>query len=92
MPEMMKVCDKLGVTDKSLFNFDLRNFDWEEFTAQYIRGVRVYVMKEPLDNILEARKRFQRMKYLHYAVTTIFMAIILYYVIGLVSSLLSIFF
>ncbi|XP_014210111.1 fatty acyl-CoA reductase 1-like [Copidosoma floridanum] len=68
VPETMKVNDRLGPEDRKLFQFDMRGFDWATFIGWYVRGTRIYMMKESMDNVPQMRLRFRRLKLLHYGV------------------------
>lgn len=88
----LAICDKLNETDKRIFPFDMRNFDWEDCTAYYVRGVRVYVVNDPLDNIEVAKKHFRRLQFIHYTFVTVVGLLAAYYVFGWINCLINIFF
>lgn len=53
--------------DKEIFYFDMRKIDWDQFLEHYFRGIRQYLLKDPLDTVPEALKRWNR-----YYLTTFF--------------------
>ena len=53
-------------TDKDLFPFDMVNFDWDSYYYNYMRGVRVYILNDPLDTVLKASGKYLKYKILHY--------------------------
>lgn len=46
--------------DKEIFFFDMRQLDWDLFLQHYFRGVRQYLLNDPLDTIPEALVRWNR--------------------------------
>lgn len=72
---------KLELQDQKLFNFDLSKFDWDAYIYNYVRGGRMYLLKDPLDTIPEGRKKYLKLKVAHYILLTIL-------VYGLVKLLL----
>lgn len=63
----------MNSTDYKEFPFDLGRLDWNRCIWHYLLGVKKNLLNEPLDQIAAARKRFQRLKILHYTVSTIFL-------------------
>lgn len=52
------VCDnvkdmwqRLDPRDKDLFNFDMTEFNWEEYLELYVKGIRQYLLKDDLDSV-----------------------------------------
>lgn len=91
VPEMQKVLDRLSPRDRQIFPYDMRELDWFDFTMRYMRGFRVYIMKEPTDNVLEATKRYRRMKLLHNVTASLFFLLIAYWALRLLTCLASAF-
>jgi len=50
------VYESLNETDKEIFNFDMKNFDWELYILQFVQGLRLYLLKEAYDNASLAHK------------------------------------
>lgn len=46
--------------DKDIFIFDLRKLNWDEYFKSFYLGVRVYLLKDPLSTMSQARKRYAR--------------------------------
>ncbi|XP_054290511.1 fatty acyl-CoA reductase 1-like [Macrosteles quadrilineatus] len=57
----------LGVHDRSTFNFDILQLDWDQFLHTLARGVRLYCLGDSLDTIPRASNRLKRLKLLHYS-------------------------
>ncbi|XP_058793396.1 fatty acyl-CoA reductase wat-like [Phymastichus coffea] len=66
------LADKLHNKDRSLFYMDMRDVDWDLYFQSYIKGIRTYLMKEPLDNLHAAKIRWRRMYWLHQATKALF--------------------
>lgn len=50
----------LSKRDKELFFFDMGQLDWDMFLQHYFRGIRQYLLKDPLETIPEALVRWNR--------------------------------
>lgn len=53
---------KLTSKDRENFFCDVRDIDWNVYFETYIRGIRVYLIKDPLDTLPQARVKWQRYK------------------------------
>jgi len=51
---------KLTFKDREKFNFDIRDVDWNTYFETYIRGIRVYLIKDPIETLPQARIKWQR--------------------------------
>lgn len=53
---VLNLWDAISESDRGLFDFNLRSLDWNKFFYTQCRGLRVYVMKDPLSSVPDARK------------------------------------
>ncbi|XP_001601521.2 fatty acyl-CoA reductase wat isoform X1 [Nasonia vitripennis] len=90
VPEMRKVLDRLSPRDRQIFPYDMRDFDWFDFTVRYMRSFRVYVLKEPTDNVREAVRRYHRMHLLHRVTVALFFLLLAYCATRLLTCLASV--
>lgn len=51
---------RLSDKDKDIFFFDMTQLDWDLFLQQYFRGIRQYLLHDPLDTIPQALVRWNR--------------------------------
>jgi fatty acyl-CoA reductase len=51
---------KLNEGDKKLFDFDIGGLDWDKYFYNYVRGVRVHLMKEDPSTIPQGITRQKR--------------------------------
>jgi len=51
---------KLTFKDREYFYFDVRDIDWNVYFETYILGIRLYLIKDPLDTLHQARIKWQR--------------------------------
>lgn len=59
---------KINSVDKELFNFDSASFNWNDVFLSYIKGVRMYMLKDPMDTLPRARRKALRLKIIYYTV------------------------
>lgn len=50
----------LNPDDKKTFNFDMKQLDWDKFFYNYIRGLRVYLLKDDMSTLPQAMVRWRR--------------------------------
>ena len=46
--------------DREIFYSDLKNLNWDEFHKAYFKGIRVYLIKDPLETLEAAKKKWNR--------------------------------
>jgi hypothetical protein len=57
---MQNLLRKMNPQDKHLFNFDITLLDWEETMSAAVRGLRIYVMEDPIIRVEEEVTRYRR--------------------------------
>lgn len=55
----------MSLADKQAFPIDSADIDWKEFHNQMILGLRLYMFKEDMDTLPEARKRLKKLKFFY---------------------------
>lgn len=80
---------ELCPADKHLFDFDMSALKWNEYFYNYIRGVRVYLLKDPVETVPEGIKKLHRLKYLHYTFCAILGLIFLRLLWAMLSGVFS---
>ncbi|XP_015189578.1 PREDICTED: putative fatty acyl-CoA reductase CG8306 [Polistes dominula] len=84
---VLKLWDKLSVVDKSHFFFNVADIDWECFTNNFVRGIRVFVYKDPMDTLEESKPFYRRLIIAHYTLKWFFYVLILWFLYSLLYSL-----
>ncbi|KRF84875.1 uncharacterized protein Dvir_GJ13738, isoform D [Drosophila virilis] len=64
--------------DKQIFFFDMKQLDWDFFLQQYFRGIRRYLLKDPLETIPKALIKWNRLYWQHQCLKAIIYVIIFY--------------
>lgn len=57
---LMGMWNDLNDKDKDIFFFDMSQLDWDLFLQHYFRGIRQYLLNDPLETIPEALVRWNR--------------------------------
>lgn len=55
-----KLLKTLHPLDKKLFNADLRMMSWPNFWLQALKGLRVYLVKDPMETVKEGNALHRR--------------------------------
>ncbi|KAK2586498.1 hypothetical protein KPH14_011396 [Odynerus spinipes] len=58
---------KLTLEDRELFFCDIRDVVWDTYFKTYIAGIRVYLIKDPLETLPQARIKWRRLYWIHQA-------------------------
>ncbi|KAL6427492.1 hypothetical protein ACFW04_008770 [Cataglyphis niger] len=56
---------KLTSKDRENFFCDIRDLDWNVYFETYISGIRIYLIKDPLDTLPQARLKWQKLYWSH---------------------------
>ncbi|KAK9746682.1 Male sterility protein [Popillia japonica] len=57
---------KLNATDRQLFEFDMSCLNWQSYYYVYMRGIRIYVLKDPLETVITGAAKYFKLKIMHY--------------------------
>lgn len=68
---MRKVYESMSEDDKECFPADIKLVKWADFMHIYVLGLRKYILKENLNNLEQALKKFRLLKLAHYTVKTV---------------------
>nr|XP_022920492.1 putative fatty acyl-CoA reductase CG5065 [Onthophagus taurus] len=66
--------ENLSKKDQDLFNFDIESINWDDYADNFVKGLRIYLLNDPLETIPVARKKFIILAGIHY-----FILIVLFY-------------
>ncbi|XP_046475512.1 fatty acyl-CoA reductase wat-like isoform X1 [Neodiprion pinetum] len=84
---VLRLSAKLNPADQNQFKLNMKDFSWEEFNYNYVRGGRLYLLKDPLDTVPKAAVRYARLRIIHYAVVTVMWGMIFWLLWTLVRFL-----
>ncbi|CAH0712964.1 unnamed protein product, partial [Brenthis ino] len=62
----LNLLKELDDADKHIFNFDIGSFKWDEYFKDYLKGIRLYLLKDPLETIPQAKKKYFKLVLAHY--------------------------
>lgn len=65
------VISKLSPEDRENFACDITRVDWDHYFRTYMRGIRLYLIKDPIDTLPQARIKWQRLYWIHQALKLI---------------------
>lgn len=68
---VQKLWRQVDDEDKQLFDFNLENFDWDDYFRYYTRGGRVYLLKDPMDTLPQGRRKLKLLKIAHYSLCAV---------------------
>lgn len=50
----------MSPADRQIFNFDMDNLNWELYLKHMIPGLRVYIIKDPMDTLHKGRMKYKQ--------------------------------
>ncbi|GJQ86873.1 hypothetical protein Trydic_g13284 [Trypoxylus dichotomus] len=62
---MRELISKMSDRDRAIFMCDLTKLNWEEYFKYHFQGIRLYLLKDPLSTLPEAKKKFNRLYWCH---------------------------
>ncbi|KAL3271472.1 hypothetical protein HHI36_021958 [Cryptolaemus montrouzieri] len=68
---VQKLWLKMSLEDQRLFQFSMNNFDWDNYFSYYTKGIRVYLLKDPLDTISKGRIKYWKLFFAHHTVLAV---------------------
>ncbi|XP_026483465.2 fatty acyl-CoA reductase wat-like [Vanessa tameamea] len=75
--------------DRAVFPFALADMSWDYMAETFLLGLRVYLVKDDLSTLPEARKKWNRLFYLHQLVKITTYSLVIYLVYLLVTRIFS---
>ncbi|KAI4499707.1 hypothetical protein M0802_005277 [Mischocyttarus mexicanus] len=87
----IEVMKKLTVEDRKLFYCDMKDVVWDIYFRTYFLGIRLYVLKDPIETLPEARRNWQRLFWIHQGFKLFMVCIFLTIMWILIYKLLAMF-
>ncbi|PNF42320.1 Fatty acyl-CoA reductase wat [Cryptotermes secundus] len=69
--------ERLNEEDRKMFDFDIGGLDWEKYFYSYGRGVRVYLLKDELATVPQAKAKYKRLVLMHQGVKLLVLILVL---------------
>lgn len=57
---VLRLWRSLSPADRSEFDFNIEDLNWEDYCNHIIRGIRVYIFKDPINTLEKARSRYRK--------------------------------
>ncbi|XP_020283180.1 fatty acyl-CoA reductase wat-like [Pseudomyrmex gracilis] len=88
---VLKLWNRMNQSDRQMFNFNLDELNWNSCILNLIIGVRVFILKDPLDSLEKGKAKYRKLKIAHYTLMTILALLSLWCGIRLVLYIMSFF-
>lgn len=59
---VQRLWKRMNPVDRIQFDLDVGSLDWRDFSYRHVRGVRAYLLKDPLDTVPQGRARYFKYK------------------------------
>ncbi|XP_063701920.1 fatty acyl-CoA reductase wat-like [Culicoides brevitarsis] len=82
---MRELCTSLTPLDQELFNCDVAKMQWTEYFDTYMKGLRLYINKDPEETIPKAKKRYAKLRYAHKFVVFMYYAFLSLFFYGILK-------
>lgn len=58
---VLDLWQQLSVEDKTIYPFDIAGMDWDQHAQNHVLGLRVHVVKDPIETLTKARRKMIRL-------------------------------
>uniref|UniRef100_S4PDT4 Putative fatty acyl-CoA reductase n=3 Tax=Pararge aegeria TaxID=116150 RepID=S4PDT4_9NEOP len=79
-------------SDQTVFPFNIGDFSWEYMTETFLVGLRVYLINDDISTLPEAKRKWDRLYYLHQFVKVTAFSLVIFLGYLLVKGLIWIVF
>lgn len=55
-----EICENMTKEDQETFFCDLKKLRWDEYFKNYVTGIRIYLLKDPIETLDAAKIRWRR--------------------------------
>ncbi|CAF1315932.1 unnamed protein product, partial [Didymodactylos carnosus] len=69
--------NKMNAADLNLFGFETKNMNWSDYMKNYCIGIKVYLLREDLNQMVKCQKYIQKLKYLRRAIMFLIVTLIM---------------
>ncbi|XP_026667105.1 fatty acyl-CoA reductase wat-like [Ceratina calcarata] len=83
--KLKTVINRLNTTDEEEFLFDMKQLDWHDATFAGIECLR-YSINDTMDSLPYAKKRYRKLKILHYITVTIISMVVFFFLFKIICS------
>lgn len=84
-----KLWEKMNAVDRKIFFFDMKSLDWDHYFFLHVRGLRVYMLNDPLDTLEESKAKYRKLFWVHYSLVTVVLLSSLWIIVFFVRTLWS---
>ncbi|XP_060533431.1 fatty acyl-CoA reductase wat-like [Cylas formicarius] len=78
-----KMLRRMTFKDKEMFQFDVTTINWLNYFSRYSKGLRVYILNDPLETVPQGKKTFKKHEIeLYFSVA---LAVVIFYVLAKVA-------
>ncbi|XP_033335416.2 fatty acyl-CoA reductase wat isoform X2 [Megalopta genalis] len=84
-----KMWGKLNSVDRKMFNFNVENIIWNDYFYHHVRGLRQYLVNDPLETVDAAIAKYNRLRIAHYTVVTLITLLVAWLTLPIVSFVWS---
>lgn len=77
-----KLLKRMTFKDRVMFNFDVLQINWQNYIVSYAKGIRVYLLNDPMSTLSEGNQK-QQNKLIIQLVSAGVLTVILYFIFKL---------
>ncbi|XP_032674193.1 fatty acyl-CoA reductase wat-like [Odontomachus brunneus] len=88
---VIRLWDSLNQTDREIFDFNILDLSWKEYFKNLMVGLRIYIAKDPMDNLKEGAAKLKKLKIAHYTLLTTSPILLIWVIVNIVTFIISFF-
>ncbi|XP_003494079.1 fatty acyl-CoA reductase wat [Bombus impatiens] len=86
---VIKLWNKMNSADRQIFCLNTEYLDWKEYFYYHIRGVRMYLLKDPMDTVELGIAKYKKLRLAHNTIMLTISLLLLWFAISFISFLWS---
>ncbi|KAI4498794.1 hypothetical protein M0802_005969 [Mischocyttarus mexicanus] len=86
--KLNELTKKLSIEDREMFFCDMKELVWDTYFQTYLLGIRIYILKDPIETIPKARVKWQRLYWIHQGLKLFIACVFLIVTWAILSKLL----
>ena len=82
--------EELSPIDKKLFPFNVTNINWKDYFDKFMLGSRLYLLKDPIETLPQAKRKLKIFRALQYFITFVLVYLAIKLLVFLITNLIGI--
>ena len=73
---LLQILASIPSHERDIFNFDMKNIDWDQYYRSFTLGVKMYLLKDDMNELPKARQLVQRNRLVRWLSSIMFVLVV----------------